>query len=399
MKFVIPSYQRSREIQLKTLKYLGEQNVPAKSIYIFVREDDPEIQKYRDLKEFNIIEANVKGIGKTHNFITDTFDEGEFIVEIDDDMVDLIDCEKNSVNFIDKCCEMKKLINEKKASYGGTYQCDNSMFMGANKEFTFDLRYCLGCLRFRFIRKEIRVETNYAEDFENCILHYLRDGLIVKNNWICPMTKNYNKGGCDGDGRDLETERWDKEFLAEKYPDYCRIFERKNKRTDLRLKDKKPKLINLLTELKFPTTTRKNIADQPYRGFVLGKVISWAGKGEKAGYRKLLSNKSTIPKYKPLYEESVNHMKSLDKDFEFTSIQYNKNCQCKKHKDKNNVGISTIIGFGNYTGGELIVYDEDGNNPVLHDIKNKPFKFNGSIYPHETAPFEGERYTLVYYAI
>ena len=239
MKFIIPSYQRSREIQLKTLKYLGDQNVPAKSIYIFVREDDPEIEKYRDLKEFNIIEANVKGIGKTHNYITEFFDEGEFIIEIDDDMVDLIDCEKNSVDFIDKCCEMKKLMNEKKASYGGTYQCDNSMFMKGCKEFTFDLRYCLGCLRFRFIRKEIRLETNYAEDFENCILHYLRDGLIVKNNWIAPKTKNYNKGGCDGDGRDLDTERIDKEFLADKYPNYCRIFERKNKRSDLRLKHKK----------------------------------------------------------------------------------------------------------------------------------------------------------------
>ena len=45
------------------------------------------------------------------------------------------------------------------------------------------------------------------------------------------------------------------------------------------------------------------------------------------------------------------------------------------------------------------MYDEDGNNPVLHDIKNKPLKFNGSKYPHETAPFEGERFTLIYYAI
>ena len=242
MKFVIPSYQRSQQIQVKTLKYLGDQNVPAESIYIFVREDDPEIEKYRELKEFNIVEANVKGIGRTHNFITDTFDEGEFIIEIDDDLVDLIDCEKKSVNFIDKVNQMKELMTEKKASYGGTYQCDNSMFMKSCKEFTFDLRYCLGCLRFRFIRKEIKLETNYSEDFENCILHYLRDGLIVKNNHICPKTKNYNKGGCDGDGRNIDSERIDKELLANKYSNYCRIFERKNGRWDLRLKHKRSKL-------------------------------------------------------------------------------------------------------------------------------------------------------------
>mgnify|MGYP003657918929 FL=1 len=158
-------------------------------------------------------------------------------------------------------------------------------------------------------------------------------------------------------------------------------------------------LLNLLTDLKFPKTNRRNIADKPYQGFVLGKVISWAGKGDKAGYRILTSQRTTKPKYTQLFDESVNFMKSLDNDFKFTSIQYNKNQQAKKHIDKNNVGISTIIGLGDYTGGELIVYDKDGNNPVLHDIKNKPLKFNGSLYPHETAPFEGERFTLIYYSL
>jgi FkbM family methyltransferase len=158
-------------------------------------------------------------------------------------------------------------------------------------------------------------------------------------------------------------------------------------------------LLNSLRNLKFPKTTRKNIADKPYEGFVLGQVISWAGKGEKAGYKKLISNKTTMNKYKDLYDISLQFMKNNNPEFNFTSIQYNKNQQCKKHKDKNNVGISTIIGFGDYTGGELIVYDENGENPVAHDIKNKFLQFDGSKYPHETAPFEGERYTLVFYEI
>ena len=56
------------------------------------------------------------------------------------------------------------------------------------------------------------------------------------------------------------------------------------------------------------------------------------------------------------------------------------------------------VGLGDYTGGELIVYDEDGKNPVKKDIRNKFYTFNGSKYPHETAPFKGERYTLVFYS-
>lgn len=158
-------------------------------------------------------------------------------------------------------------------------------------------------------------------------------------------------------------------------------------------------ILNLLQQLKFPKTTRKNIADKPYEGFVLGEVISWAGKGEKAGYKKIISNKTTLPKYKDLYNISLEFMKVHNPEFKFTSIQYNKNQQCKKHTDKNNVGVSTIIGFGDYTGGELIVYDENGENGVKHDIKNKFLKFNGSKYPHETSPFEGQRYTLVFYEI
>ena len=158
-------------------------------------------------------------------------------------------------------------------------------------------------------------------------------------------------------------------------------------------------LLNELRELKFPKTNRSNIADKPYEGFVLGKVISWAGKGEKAGYRKLISNKTTMPKYKKLYNESLEFMKKNNNEFKFTSIQYNKNQQAKKHVDKNNVGVSTIIGLGDYSGGELIVYDEDGNNGVKHDIHNKFLQFDGSKYWHETAPFEGERYTLVFYSI
>jgi hypothetical protein len=134
---------------------------------------------------------------------------------------------------------MKSKMEEVGCSYGGTYAVANPMFMSKCEHYTTDLRYCLGCLRFRFINKKIKVETNYSEDFENCILHFLADGKILKNNWIAPKTKNYSAGGCDGDGRTTETEKKDKEYLVEKYPQYCRIFKRKNGKWDLRLKEYK----------------------------------------------------------------------------------------------------------------------------------------------------------------
>ncbi len=239
MKFVIPSYQRAEQLKSKTLAYLDGQGVDPKSIYVFVRTDDSQLSDYKSIQGINLITTDIKGIGKTHNFITEYFDEGQFIIELDDDLVYLIDKDKNSINLKQTIQEMKHIMEKENISYGGIYQCDNSMFMSGCQEYTTDLRYMLGLFRLRFIRKDIILETNYSEDFENCILHYLRDGKILKNNHIAGKTKNYAEGGCCGDGRNLETEKADKEHLATKYPELTRKFTRRNGVTDLRLKDRR----------------------------------------------------------------------------------------------------------------------------------------------------------------
>ncbi len=239
IKFIIPSYQRPSQLKAKTLSYLREQGVDPKSIYVFVRTDDPKLSEYESIEGINLITTDVKGIGRTHNFITEYFDEGQFIIEIDDDLVNLIDKDKNSINLKQIIQEMKDIMENENISYGGIYQCDNSMFMSGCQEYTTNLRYMLGLFRLRFVRKEIILETNYSEDFENCLLHYLRDGKILKNNHIAGKTKNYAEGGCCGDGRNLDTEKEDKEYLANKYPELTRKFTRKNGITDLRLKDRR----------------------------------------------------------------------------------------------------------------------------------------------------------------
>ena len=160
-------------------------------------------------------------------------------------------------------------------------------------------------------------------------------------------------------------------------------------------------VIDMLRELKWPKTERANVLREgqtKYEGFVLGIVTSWAGKGSRSGYCKILSLKSREPKYKKLLREAKTLMRLKDPKFKFTSIQFNKNHRAAKHRDAKNTGVSYIVGLGDYEGGELIIYDENDQNPVKHDIKNKFNTFDGSLYPHETAPFKGERYTMVYYS-
>tara|TARA_R110000751_G_scaffold210731_1_gene314433 strand:+ start:206 stop:703 length:498 start_codon:yes stop_codon:yes gene_type:complete len=165
------------------------------------------------------------------------------------------------------------------------------------------------------------------------------------------------------------------------------------------MEKQKQLVLKILTELKFPHHERFNVATAPYEGFVLGQVYLRKGTASGVGHAKALSRHHKKKKYDEIYIEAKKLMKKKDPNFKFTSIQFNKNNKAKKHKDGKNVGVSYIIGLGDYTGGGLIVYDADGKKSKTHDIKNKFFKFNGSIHPHETAPFKGERYTLVFYSI
>jgi hypothetical protein len=77
-----------------------------------------------------------------------------------------------------------------------------------------------------------------------------------------------------------------------------------------------------------------------------------------------------------------------------STIAVNRNAQFRPHID-NGAGSgqsnSLIVGLGNYDGGELVV------EGVKHNIRYKPLEFNGWTERHWTLPFNGERYSLVWF--
>lgn len=78
----------------------------------------------------------------------------------------------------------------------------------------------------------------------------------------------------------------------------------------------------------------------------------------------------------------------------FTSIQVNENLACEEHKDRGNVGLSYIVGFGDYPeGGGLWI---DGRS---YDIRHRPLLFDGSKLPHKTEVWRGNRFTIVFHTI
>lgn len=78
----------------------------------------------------------------------------------------------------------------------------------------------------------------------------------------------------------------------------------------------------------------------------------------------------------------------------YDTVQLNKNCVCKAHRDSSNVGVSTVVGLGDFTDGETIVY----LNPTEHvDITRSSLTFRSQDILHGSAAFSGERYSLVFF--
>ena len=99
--------------------------------------------------------------------------------------------------------------------------------------------------------------------------------------------------------------------------------------------------------------------------------------------------------------------KELDMDlrlFPWSSVQITKNLQTRRHKDKNNRGMSLIFTVGDHSAGELFIDAETGE-AELEGVKGNKIEVRNSLqlfdgnHMHGTMPFRGERYAIILYAI
>lgn len=118
----------------------------------------------------------------------------------------------------------------------------------------------------------------------------------------------------------------------------------------------------------------------------------WREESEYYGYYKT-KVMSDNPELEKIFKEYAKRY--LPKNFFWSQVQINYNYDIPKHKDSANQGYSYIVGLGDYTGGELMINVLGYEKKV--DIRDKPYTFNGSEYEHWVAPFEGERWSLVFF--
>jgi hypothetical protein len=84
----------------------------------------------------------------------------------------------------------------------------------------------------------------------------------------------------------------------------------------------------------------------------------------------------------------------LAKDLEYSSAQVNRWSASAKHRDRNNLGPSLILGLGDYKWGELLVKRENGAGDFKIDIQWKICAFSG-FRVHASMEFESNRWTIV----
>jgi len=245
-KIAIPSYKRADVLEKKTLAFLQKHNIPSEKIFIFVaNKKQREIYKLRLPNYYNKIVVAGLGLAPVRNFIRDYFNEGQYLVSIDDDVnnleVRVNEFECKDLENLDKLINSAfKVCDKIGCSLWGVYPLVNPKFM--NPKPTADLRFIIGSF-FGLINthdKNTYVSFKSKDDYQRTIKFYLRDGKVLRlNNVGVDHGFRSLSGGIQAI---MDNEQRDKVNIAEimqlveKYPTLCEFNKARKGRYELRLK-------------------------------------------------------------------------------------------------------------------------------------------------------------------
>lgn len=205
IKYVCPSYKRSKLLCQTTLPLLDSNGIDEISLYL----SSDQIKMYRDeisKYNFNIrilyIGTEITGIGNIRNLIRDSYGEGTNVLMIDDDIKSLMfkPEHSNKLETLDNISEfvhrMFQRCVENDVYMWGVQLHNNPYFM--HSEFTTGLSYINGSftgIRIEHTKRKIRSDINHFEDYLFSMLHFIRDKSILKAANVCLLTKCFNPVG------------------------------------------------------------------------------------------------------------------------------------------------------------------------------------------------------------
>ena len=235
MYIAIPTYNRSDVLEKKTLTTLLDGGIKPSQIYIFVaNETEKKLYEAIPSTKYNKIVVGELGIANQRNFINHYFKEGDHVVSIDDDIEGLYKLREKLVKVKDVAAFFQSAFDHLKKEHKylwGIYPVHNPYFM--NKTVSKKLSFIIGALHGYIVRDTPDLTAEVKEDYEQSILHYLKDGGVIRFNNITIKTKFLAPGGVGKDR--FQANKKSAKYLQKKYPQLVNIFHRKNGMAEIRL--------------------------------------------------------------------------------------------------------------------------------------------------------------------
>jgi len=402
-QIAIPSFGRSKILQLQTLATLEHFGINKNLITIFVVAE--QLQEYKTIGDDYKFVVGEKGIVEQRKFIENYYPAGTWVVSLDDDVKEIdLDCFESLEQFIihafQECIDRGSYI-------WGVYPVFNPFFRKTKEPLTTCLNFIVGGF-YGFINRpnepDLQQFDNHRDDIEKTIRYFIKDGIVLRFNKIGYKTKYYAAGGLGKLSERIDKIKLGSQLLETHFGSYGKILIRKNgiwefKLYKLKAKSKETfeiKILPILSKSEFEPLFQKlekitisSINANNRRGFPKHRAATFGT------IRKRFTGVVGLSKYSIKYPEIYNEMLRIGKlicPFEFTSIYLNKNVTCPKHRDDKNVGDSLLISFGDYTGGNIVI------NETIYDANCCPIVFNGGELEHyNTDDLQGTKYSLVFF--
>lgn len=123
--------------------------------------------------------------------------------------------------------------------------------------------------------------------------------------------------------------------------------------------------------------------------FELERSLIWNSTNSSSSIRTTLGNEGCDDNASPMMPYNKRHQRLPS-----SHCAINSNAQFTPHVDSGRgagQSVSMIVGLGDYAGGDIRI--EKGS----HDIRYRPVQFDGWKLRHWTQPFQGERFSLVWF--
>ena len=387
MKVAIPSFNRYND--LKTIHHLD-----GLDIYLFVVEE--EYEEYRTIygDKCKII-IGEKGLMNQRNFMSNYFEENEIICYMDDDISwfsrPVLEWLPDSIDYL------------RDSSFGLMTFPSTTMYMEGKYGFKDGYYFGIGAMYISKNHKELQLTYEQGEDFQRNILYLKKYGKNIRNRGVFFKTKYFGTGGLES-YRTVEKYVTETNKLVLEYKDYLYFKDKQIMKHSLgnvnmyrKLKDISivelgyyncyAKLFTIFEQITFKikkgATGRRGFPG--YRGAVYGLTRP---RFKYKGHLQLSHDSKCSPE---AYEEIMRIGKIIC-PFEFNSVQVNKNLVCPPHKDSNNIGLSLLVSFGDYTGCNIIIENKK------YDANCRPVIFNGAALEHYNSDdLVGTKYSLVFF--